>query len=227
MGGFMRGLACIAVAAACAGGGCSYQVQTATAPQLDVYSDYASKVPGKWALVVDADAYHAAVSPTGMSGALCVFHLDLASSFRDLAAQTFGSLAQVDALARPLPADGFASLGYAGEIEITGDGLRPRVTFAQGLLTATALADVSLDADLVVTDSRGMVLRTSATGTGEGSSEVVFGCGGATDALSQAEAAAMKDLLGKLAERFSNAPQVRSAAVADATTGMMADLPRQ
>jgi hypothetical protein len=214
----MKRLACFALVSAFAIGGCSYQVQTASAPQFDVYSHYSTKVAGRWALIVDPGAYQASVYPEGITCRVDAYHIDLTSSFKEEATGTFRNTAtEVDIHDRPLSAQDLASLGYSGEVEITGNDFHHRLSFSRGFFLANPEADVSLDASLVATGSNGTLLRTSATGTGEGSTDGWIGCGRGSAALSQAAQAAMKDLLAKLAERFSNAPQVRSAAIANAT----------
>lgn len=70
-------------------GGCSYQVQTVSAPQLDVYSNYSDKVPGKWALVIEDDAFNQNVHSEGLACAAHSFPLDLRGTFRQSAISTF------------------------------------------------------------------------------------------------------------------------------------------
>src|SRR5438105_15370169 len=71
---------------------CSYQVQTVSAPQLDVYSNYEHKVPGKWALVVDASQFTHSVKPEGLNCAAHNFPLDLRSSFKQSVIATFENI---------------------------------------------------------------------------------------------------------------------------------------
>jgi len=204
----MKILAFVAIASALALGGCSYAVQTANVPGFATPSHEATRIAGKWALVVDPQAYRATLRPDGIVCRVDTYPLDLTPSFGDSAIGAFRDVtAEIEPVGRPLPARDLASLGYTGEIAI-----RHQLSFSQGFFLAAPEAEISLDASLLVTWPKGTLLQASATGTGEGSAGGWIGCGRGADALSRAAEAAMKDLLGKLAERFSTAPQVRSAA---------------
>jgi hypothetical protein len=190
--------------------GCAYQVETVSAPQLDVYSNYTDKVPGKWALVIEDAGFSQKVHAEGLSCAAHSFPLDLTSSFRQSAIATFQNIAgEVDVLDHAVPIEQIKAQGYAGEIDIKADDMRVRLNFIPGFFSATADADVELDAGLVVTGTSGRLVGTRASGKGHETSDAGAMCGGATDALGHGAQAAMKDVLGELAERFSNAPQVR------------------
>ncbi|HUC19863.1 MAG TPA: hypothetical protein VMA37_19465 [Acetobacteraceae bacterium] len=213
----MKILAFVAIASALALGGCSYPVQTARLPELGTPFHEATKVAGKWALIVDPHAYRATLRPDGIVCRVDTYPIDLTPSFGDSAIGVFrDAAAEIEPVGHPLPARDLASLGYTGEIAITGEEIRHQLSFSRGFLLAAPEAEISLDASLLVTWPKGTLLQASATGTGKGSTGGWIGCGRGADALSRAAEAAMKDLLGKLAERFSSAPQVRSAAADDA-----------
>lgn len=191
-------------------GGCAYQVQTISAPQLDVYSNYSDKVPGKWVLVLEDDTFSQNVHSEGLACAAHSFPLDLRGTFRQSAISTFQNIAgEVDVMDRPLPMDQLASGGYSGEIDIKADNMAVRLNLIPGFWSATADADVELDAGLIATGPKGRLVGTRASGRGHESSDAGMACGGATVAIGHAAQSAMKDLLGELGERFSNAPQVR------------------
>ncbi|HWA81116.1 MAG TPA: hypothetical protein VG848_12510 [Acetobacteraceae bacterium] len=214
----MKKLAFFAFVSAFALGGCSYPVQTANVAESGAPSPETAKAAGKWALYVDPRAYQATFRPDGIVCPIDTYHLDLTTSFREAAAGIFRNIAaEIEPVDHPLPAQDLASLGYAGEIAITGEDIRHQLSFSQGFFLAAPEAEITLDARLIATWPKGTLLQASASGTGEGSAGGWIGCGRGADALSQAAEAAMKDLLGKLAERFSTAPQVRSAATEGAT----------
>ena len=191
---------------------CTYQVQTVSAPQLDVYSNYENKVPGKWALIVDSSQFTHTVKSEGLSCAAHNYPLDLSSSFKQSVAATFENIVDsVEVMDAPIPAETLTSRGYSGVISIRAEDLRSRLIFQPGLFTGTADVTVELDAGMTVFGPHGKLVGTRGTGKGEGNSDAGQFCGGATDAIGHASESAMKDLLGVLGERFSNAPQVRAA----------------
>jgi hypothetical protein len=191
---------------------CSYQVQTISAPQLDVYSNYERKVPGKWALVVDASQFTHSVKAEGLACAAHNFPVDLRSSFKQSAAATFENIVDsLEVLDTEVPAETLINRGYAGVISVKAEDLRSRLIFEPGFFSSTADTTIELDAGLTVYGPRGKLLGTRGTGKGDGNSESGAFCGGSTKAIEHASESAMKDLLGVLGERFSNAPQIRSA----------------
>ncbi|HEX3430177.1 MAG TPA: hypothetical protein VHT03_04755 [Rhizomicrobium sp.] len=191
---------------------CSYQVQTVSAPQLDVYSNYEKKVPGKWALIVDPAQFNHTVKAEGVNCAAHNYPLDLRSSFKQSVAGTFENIVDsVEVVDGAAPAETLTSRGYAGVISVRAEDLRSRLIFEPGFFTSTADATIELDAGMTVYGPNGKLLGTRGTGKGDGNSDAGEFCGGTTNAIEHASEAAMKDLLGVLGERFTNAPQVRAA----------------
>lgn len=203
-------LAALAALSLC---GCAHQVQTLSAPELNVYSNYADKVPGKWALIVDDNgALTQNVHSEGLACAAHSFPMDLSSSFRQSVVATFQNLlGEADVVDHPIPLDSLSARGYAGEIEIKADTLSVKLNFIPGFWSATADADLELSAGLIATGPKGRLVGTRASGRGHESSDAGLACAGASVAIGNAAQKAMKDLLGELGERFSNAPQVRTA----------------
>jgi hypothetical protein len=192
--------------------GCAYQVQTVSAPQLNVYSNYTDKVPGKWALIVDDSAFNQTVHSEGLSCAAHSFPLDLTTTFKQSVIGTFQNIVgEVEVMDHPLPMDGLAAGGYNGQIEIKADNMSVRLNLIPGFWSAKADADLELDAGLIATGTKARLVGTRASGRGHESSDAGSMCSGATVAIGHAAESAMKDLLGELGERFSNAPQVRPA----------------
>ena len=208
----MRWAFSTSVAVFCAAlSGCTYQVQTVSAPQLNVYSNYTDKVPGKWALVVDDGAFNQAVHSEGLACGAHSFPLDLTATFKQSAIATFQNITgDVDVLDRPIPIEGLAAGGYSGSIEIKADNMSVRLNMIPGFWSAKADADIELDAGLIATGPKGRLVGTRASGRGHESSDAGSMCSGSTTAIEHAAESAMRALLGELGERFSNAPQVRT-----------------
>ncbi len=192
---------------------CTYHVQTVGTPQLDVYSNYSQKVPGKWAIAIDDSKLQKEVHSQDYTCAANVFPIDLRSSFRSSAISTFQNIVEnVEVLDRPVPIQDLQRRGFTGEIFLRGEDLRSHLTYDPGWWSTKADSRVELDVGLVVDGANGRLVGTRATGKGDAVHDAGMFCGGTPDALADASQAAMKDVLGTLGERFTNAPQVRSAA---------------
>jgi hypothetical protein len=195
--------------------GCTYRAQTMSSPQLDVYSNYSQKVPGRWAIWVDTENLVKEVHSQDYTCSLHVYPLDIRSAFRDSVISTFQNLVQnVEVLNRPVPVQDLVARGYSGLIYIRGEDLRSHLTYDPGFWSVKADARVEVDVGLIVDGPNGRLVGTRASGRGEAVTDAGYFCGKTTDSLAQSSQAATKDVLGVLGERFTNAPQVRSQSTA-------------
>lgn len=200
----------VACAAALALGGCTYRAETTSAPQLDVYSNYSQKVPGRWAIYVDVDSLNKEVHSQDYTCAAHVYPLDVRSAFRESAIGTFQNLVQnLEVLNHATSSQDLVQRGFAGIIYIRGEDMRARLTYDPGFWTVKADARVELDVGLIVDGPAGRLVGTRGSGRGEAITDAGYFCGKTTNALTQSSEAAMKDVLGVLGERFTNSPQVR------------------
>jgi len=179
-----------------------------SAPNLNVYSNYSDKVPGKWMLSVDAASGKRDIHSEGIACAAHVYPVDISSSFRASVEATFQNLAEnVEVVDNPPPASTLGAAGYAGVIRVKLDSMRPRLEFIQGFWSAKARSDMEIDAGLVVDGPSGRLLGTQASG--RGTDEESGDCPTGAGVIGHASEEAMKSLLGALGERFGNAPQLR------------------
>lgn len=201
-----------ALAAACAAAlsACSYDVYTLSSPQLNVYSNYTNKIPGKWALTVFVNGIEQDVHPTGFACSANHYPLNVSSAFAQSSFTTFQNMIEdVEPLARPIPAAELARNGFKGIIRVKGEELRTRLIFLSGFLSSTAQAGVEIDAGVTVDGPDGTLVGTRATGHGSASNDAGMYCEGGALALQLAAERAMRDVLGQLAERMSSTPQMR------------------
>lgn len=189
--------------------GCAYQVATQSSPQLDVYSNYTTKVPGKWALFVDASGLSKDVHSEGFACSAHSFPMDLRSAFQSSVVATFQNLADVEVVDQAPPMQGQSDSRYDGTIVIKAEDLRTKLNFIPGFWSGKADATVELDAGMIVDGRAGRLIGTRASGSGNDVGDSGFYCGGSSKVISDAAESAMKNLLGTLGERFSNAPQIR------------------
>jgi hypothetical protein len=197
-------MACLLGVSACTG-----SVDTAAVPAPAVITAYSARMSGKWALFVDASRAAGDVAVAGMRCNRTVVALHLERAVPRAALEAFRSVSDdVQASAAPLPAATLAEGGYAGAIAVVirDFDVKDRV---DGLMDATATADVRIDATLHVTRAGGAVLEADETGTGEASLASGFVCGGATDAVANATDAAITDVVRKLAEQFADSRALR------------------
>lgn len=193
--------------------GCSYDVQTMSAPQLNVYSDYSDRVPSKWALVVETGSIAVVAHSSSPQCSVHSFPLDLTSSFRPSVTATFENITQeTDVLDAPIAAEALERGDYAGLIQVRGESLRTQLDFIVGRSTDNVVATVYLDVGLVVDSAAGRVLGGVASGMGRAIGDAGELCGGGASVLAKASEDAIRSVLGEVAERFANAPSIREVA---------------
>ncbi len=182
-----------------------------TTPNLNVYSNYTNKVPGKWLLMIDAGNGKMDIHSDELACSAHVYPIDVTESFRSSVTKTLQNLTDdIQVTDAPGAASTVAAQGYAGVIRVKLEQLQPRLEFLAGFWTTKARADMEIDGGLIVDGPSGRLLGTEASG--HGSDEQSGGCPEGAKALGRATEEAMKSFLGEIGERFSNAPQLRAPA---------------
>src|SRR5215471_5972041 len=106
-------------------GACSRDVAVMSAPNLNVYTSYTDKVPGKWLLSVESSTLHQNVHTDGIACAAYSWPIDMNEAFRQSARATFANLADsVELVQGNVPAEGLAQGGYSGVIHVNTDDFR-------------------------------------------------------------------------------------------------------
>lgn len=189
---------------------CTYTTPVSVAPNLNVYSSYGTKIPGKFLLYVEADNLTTTAVANGQG---CSFHkypLDVAPSFRESVTGTMRQLVdEVETIDHPITTAEIAAQGAKGLIIVKGNELTARFSVIPGFWTATAEESVDMSASLTVDGVTGRLLGTEAEGSGRSTVQGGGSCGTITNGLAEATEKAMKKVLGELGERFSNSPRVR------------------
>lgn len=205
----MRSFCWVALGAALGISACSYNVPTTASPAFDVYSNYRDKIPGSFALYVDANSFAREVKPTGQICSANSYPLNANISFKQSVTATIKQLVeQVEVVERPLPTADLAAKGYRGQIVVRSDEYIAHITFIPGFWTATASSSVDISASLIVdgADSRFLGTSASASRSTELSSA---SCGDGAQAIADANSKATKELLERLGERLANEPRLR------------------
>jgi hypothetical protein len=196
--------------------GCAYNAPVTVAPNLNVYSSYGEKLPGRYALYVDSEAYSQTVRPTGYQCSAHNFPLDMKDAFKQSVLQTMRQVVDdVEVVQSPLSSEALSRGGLAGQIVVRADSLTARIQFIPGFWSASTDSNVDLSANMSVDGPTGRLLGTSAEGTGHAQGEAGAFCGGGANTVAEASEKASKQLLGQLGERLSNSPRLRAASTAE------------
>jgi hypothetical protein len=200
----------LAVVALTAGvAACTYPVETPPAEAVRVLTAYTNRVPGKWALIVDASKASTTLEDAGTRCSQSDYPLDLSRVFTQTADATFKTVADdVQVSDHALSKSDLASGGYAGVIIVSVSGLRANLK-TDGVVEARAAAKTEIDgAILVVKDGERMV-ESRQSGQGDAERDTHIDCTGAGEAVAAASDTAIQDVVGKLAEQFANSHAIR------------------
>jgi len=191
--------------------GCAYQTAVDVSPAYNIYSSYDNKIPGNWALYVDANDFEE--RNYKFSGIACAAHkypLDLSGVFRLSAIKTIENVVEnVHLIDSPIPTDQLSRDGLTGLIILKGEDIDVDLKLIPGFWSNSVDAEVELAVSIVVNGINGRLLGTTVSEDGEAEAAAGGFCEGATDALGEAAGDSMKNTLERVAERLSNAPKLR------------------
>lgn len=188
---------------------CTYSVEPRTTEPAPVFTAYADKVPGKWALLIDASRATAALQAEGLRCSQFDYPLDLTKSFVLTTATAFKGVAEdIRVVDHPLSRSEFASQAYTGVITVRVDSLRATVK-VDGVFDATATADTEIEGSILVVKGGQRMVDTGETGKGTSQRDAGLACGGSADAVSAASNDALQDVVRKLTEQFANSHDIR------------------
>lgn len=201
-----RALACLVAGGLSA---CTYQVERTATEPAPIVSAYADKVPGKWALLVDADKATAALQASGPRCSQSDYPLDFTKSFKETAIATFRQVTQdVRLFDHELSRAELQSQNFTGTITVRLTDLRAKVDVA-GLVDGRADAHTEIDATVLVVKGGTRMVDASETGIGDAGGDAGLACGGTADEIAEASDKAEQDIVRKLAEQFANSHDVR------------------
>lgn len=190
---------------------CTYQVPVQPSPAMEVYSSYPDKIPGKFALYVDASSFTRTISATGQICSAHKYPVNANEAFKASVVSTFQQLVQdMQVVDAPLSRDALSKLGVRGMIVVKSDDYSARLMFVPGFWTATATASADISASIVVDSATERLFGTSDSASRSYDAST-GGCDGGATALGQATGMAMKEMLGRMGERFANAPKLHQS----------------
>ena len=204
----MKKVVCVAAVAALSG--CAYNAPTEVAPAYDVYSNYDEKVPGRFALYVDAEEMRGEGKVRGQG---CSFHsypIDARNAFRKSVYFTLENLTEyIEEVDEPLSQDQLLFGGYDAMVRVTARDYNAKLTAIQSFWSTDIEADVEVEARMQVDAIDGRALGVSFEGSGDSEYGAGAACEGGAEALGEATSDAIKDAMEQMGERISNARKLR------------------
>lgn len=193
--------------------GCAHQVATTKAAPVNIYSDYETKIPGPWIIVIDPSVeFTREVKPATFVCSAHSYPLSSGSTIRESLKIMFDKIVDEPIYRNDTPSAAELSQSKARGVAIVRlDGMEPRLTCQQGFWSGTCSASVEMTFGIEARNADGRIMGTSvgAQKTFDGDSGAY--CGGASSVLAEAYRLALKDSLERLAERISNAQKMRAA----------------
>lgn len=192
---------------------CSYQVDVAPAPALNVYTSNTQKITGKFALYVDAGQLNQSITTTGYICGGMSYPVQAADVFKDSTAQTLRGLVEgLDIVDAPLTKDQLAARSYRGLITVRVDHFDALTGFAQNEFTAaTAIGTANLTVGMLVDGPTDRLFGTSVSADRR-ADRPSESCGTGADVISAALTEAIENVQEQLAEHLSEAPKLRQTA---------------
>jgi len=188
---------------------CTYPVETPPAEAVPVITAYTDRVPGKWALIVDAAKANAALEDTGTRCSQSDYPLDLAKTFTETADATFRTVAEdIRVSDHALSKSELLSGGYAGVIIVSVSDLKARIK-TNGVVESRAAAETQIEGAILVIKGGERMVDTRQSGKGQAERDTHIDCSGAGEAAAAASDAAVQEVIGKLAEQFANSHAIR------------------
>ena len=188
---------------------CSYQVETPPAEAVPIITAYTDKVPGKWALIVDAAKANTTLEDAGTRCSQSDYPLDLAKTFTETADATFRTVAEdIRVSDHALSKSELLSGGYAGVIIVSVSDLKARIK-TNGVVESRAAAETQIEGAILVIKAGERMVDTRQSGKGQAERDTHIDCSGAGEAAAAASDAAVQEVIGKLAEQFANSHAIR------------------
>jgi len=209
-----RGLIVLAIVAS---SGCAYNVQPASMKVVNIHSSYDSKVPGRFAVVLD-DSVRNVNREVKPSSHVCGAHRYPVSLGDAIAVSVKSTLASVleqttEQAAAPT-AEQMSRAGLRGVVVVKMDEFSPKLNCSMGMFAGSCSASTDVSFGVNVRGPTGSLFATSAGGSKSFDGDAGGVCEGGANVLSESIARATRDALERLAERISSSPALRQVAAA-------------
>jgi hypothetical protein len=206
-------LFCLPIAALITG--CAYDAKPITTGAVNVVAAYTEKVPGRYALFVEAGELNKIIRPRGLECSAHSFPLDMTESFRSSVAATLGNVVdQVELVATPLQPATLRANGYVGQIAVRGESLEGKLAAIPGFWKATISTTIQISASITVDGPSGRLVGKTVEGIAEREADAGPFCSGGAASVEDAATQAMRKLMQQLGEALANSDRLREPNIA-------------
>lgn len=179
-------------------------------PAYDVFSSYAERVPGRFAVLIDDGEMAGDFKVTGFVCSAHTFPMDARSAFSQSVMKTLEQLVEnLETINTGLDTEQMRTLGLRGLIRVRGQDLDVDLRAIPGFWSAEMEAEVTMTANAVIDGPEGRLFGGTVSGSGEDRQDAGGACGGGASAMSAAAEDALRNLSREIGERISNAPKLR------------------
>lgn len=193
--------------------GCAYNVQPVSTKAINIYSSYESKVPGRFAIVIDDSTrnINREIRPVTSTCSAHSYPISLGESITISIERTLDSVFE-QTIEQPtmLSTEAMTKLGIRGVILVKMDEFSPRLSCSMGFWSGTCAGSTDISLGVNIRGVNGVLFATSVSGSKTFDGDSGSGCDGGANVLSESITRATKDALERLAERISNSPRLRS-----------------
>lgn len=191
--------------------GCAYNVAPTTAPAVNVYSSYDSKIPGTWVLVVDPSTeFQREIKPSTYVCSAHKYPFGSVDTIKSSITQTMGNVFEEIITRSAAPtAEEIKQNSLAGVVIVRLDSFQPRLACQQGFWSASCSATADMSFGVEINGAEGRLLGTSVGSSKTYDGDAGVACGEAANVFAEAYRLALKDSLERMAERVANAPKLR------------------
>jgi hypothetical protein len=195
-------------------------VPTVKAEPVNIYSDYDTKVPGAWIVVIDPSVeFTREVKPSSYECSAHSYPLSSGTTIRESLKGMFDKIVEEPIYRTDTPsAEEMAASNVRGVAVVRLDAIEPRLSCQMGFWSGTCSATVDMTFGLEARNREGRILGTSAGSQKTADGDSGAACGGASNVLAEAYRRSLKDSLERLAERISNAQKMRGGATSTTPT---------
>lgn len=192
--------------------GCTYQTPVNTISGINTYSAYDAKIPGRYALVVDANPaiLDITVSPLSFTGSALDFPISLSQSFKTSIQSANQQLFEEIADLTTVPTiDQMKQDKLKGYVMITAKMFDARLQYIDKFFSSSVTATAGIGFDYIIRNSDNTILLTGNV-SGERTDTIDSGMGGKNGSivLQNAIQRALREALERYAERVSNSPKL-------------------
>lgn len=193
---------------------CSYQAVPAVTQAVAVYTTHSTKVPGRYALVVETDEMRDDAKIRGFTCSAHSFPVDMRANFKASVAATMqGIVEEVTLASEGARADSLTLDGYDGVIRVRVEHFDVKMDHIQGFWSADIEADADLTAGLIVDKGDTRVVARTFNARKDAISGAGMACSGGAGAVAEATEEAVRSLLQQMAEEVARSPELRAGSV--------------